>query len=222
MTPPESRPEDPRVVRTRAAVVAAARTLFMRQGYDRTTMEDIGAEAGVAKRSVYNNYADKSALFVDVVTDVIGTASDFAQEVRSQLRGPISRESLPEALHDLGRRMALSIVRAEVVALRRLLIGEAGTFPGLAEEYFDRAPGAVIEALAAGFRSLNALGLVQIAHPRRAADQFAYLVVGEPLDRAMLVGTIPSQGHLATCAREGVETFLARYSAGSRQRAVKE
>jgi TetR/AcrR family transcriptional regulator, mexJK operon transcriptional repressor len=199
-------------VRTRAAVVAAARSLFMRNGYDGTTMEDIAAEAGVAKRTVYNNYADKSALFLEVVTDVIALASEFARELRAELGRDVPAAVLPATLHDLGRRLTLGIVRAEVVALRRLLIGEAQTFPGLAGEYFDRAPGAVIDALAGAFRHLSEKGLLQIRQPRRAAEQFAYLVAGEPLDRAMLVGTIPTEAHLVACAREGVETFLARYS----------
>jgi hypothetical protein len=48
---------------------------------------------------------------------------------------------------------------------------------------------------------------------RYAAAQFAYLVAGEPLDRAVLVGTLPPKEQVMACAREGVETFLARYGA---------
>ncbi|MEP7346803.1 MAG: TetR/AcrR family transcriptional regulator C-terminal domain-containing protein, partial [Gemmatimonadaceae bacterium] len=99
----------------------------------------------------------------------------------------------------------------EVIALRRLLIGEARSFPALAREYFDRAPGQVIEALASGFEHLGDVGLLHVADARCAAAQFAYLVAGEPLDRAMLVGTTPSKEQAIDCSREGVETFLARY-----------
>jgi hypothetical protein len=52
-----------------------------------------------------------------------------------------------------------------------------------------------------------------VADARRAAAQFAYLVAGEPLDRAMLVGTTPPRTQVIACAREGVQTFLARYEA---------
>jgi hypothetical protein len=52
-----------------------------------------------------------------------------------------------------------------------------------------------------------------VPDPRQAAAQFAYLVVGEPLDRAVLAGTRQPEEHLIACAREGVETFLARYGA---------
>ncbi|MBC8088275.1 MAG: TetR/AcrR family transcriptional regulator [Phycisphaerae bacterium] len=206
-----SRADDPRVVRTRAAVVDAARTLFVRQGYAGTTMEDIAALAGLTKRTLYNNYPDKDALFTQIVAEVIAYAEAFAHRLHEQFAIGITRKNIRETLDDLAQRLALGIVRPEVVALRRLLIGESREFPALAREYFDRAPGAVIDALAAGFLQLHTGGLLRAKDAQRAAAQFAYLVAGEPLDRAMLVGTVPSREHIIACAREGVVTFLARY-----------
>src|SRR5688572_7058892 len=72
-----ARAPDPRVVRSRAAVVEAARTLFMEKGYDGTTMDDIAALASIAKRTLYNNYADKAALFSEIVRDAIAYAEAF-------------------------------------------------------------------------------------------------------------------------------------------------
>lgn len=214
------RADDPRVVRTRAAVLDAARTLFLRKGYAGTTMEEVAALAGLTKRTVYNNYADKGALFTEIVVETIAYAEEFAHGLREELAAGITPASLQATLDDLGRRLALRIVRPEVIALRRLLIGEAREFPALAKEYFDRAPGQVLDALASAFEHLGKIGVLRVAHPRHAAAQFAYLVAGEPLDRAVLVGTIPSKAHVIACAREGVQTFLARYrsSRGARRK----
>ena len=205
------RADDPRVVRTRTAVVDAARTLFMRNGYANTTVEDIAALAGLTKRTVYNNYADKEALFTQIVVDTIAYAEEFARGLRDEFAEGITATLLRSALDDLGQRLALGIIRPEVIALRRLLIGEGRAFPALAREYFDRAPGQVIDALASRFAYLAKAGLLRIADPHRAAAQFAYLVAGEPLDRAMLVGMIPTKEEVIACARDGVETFIARY-----------
>jgi TetR/AcrR family transcriptional repressor of mexJK operon len=204
------------VVRSRAAVFDAARKLFLRKGYSGTTMEEIAALAGLTKRTVYNNYGDKGALFSQIVADVLSFAEKFVHSLREEFTVGVTASNLREALQDLSQRMALAIVRPEIVALRRLLIRESGTFPGLAAEYFDRAPGQVINALAAGFEELARRGLLRLKDKHCAAAQFAYLVVGEPLDRAMLVGTIPPKDHLIACAREGVETFLARYGGARR------
>ena len=206
------------MVRTRAAVVDAARTLFLQKGYAGTTMEEIAALAGLTKRTMYNNYPDKEALFTQIVADVIAFAEAFARGLHEEFTVGITSTNLGEKLDDLGRRMALAIARPEVIALRKLLIGEARDFPALAADYYDRAPGQVIDALASGFAHLTRRGLLQVKDSRRAAAQFAYLVAGEPLDRAMLTGTIPPKAHLIDCSAEGVRTFLARYGAPAKGR----
>jgi TetR/AcrR family transcriptional repressor of mexJK operon len=207
------RADDPRVVRSRAAVADAARALFLRKGYAGTTMEEIAALAGLTKRTLYNNYPDKEALFTHIVAEVIAYADEFARGLRETFTVGITAANLQASLDDLGRRLALGILRPEVVELRRLLIGEAREFPALAAAYFDRAPGQVLDALTSGIEHLAQAGLLQVADARGAAGQFAYLVAGEPLDRAVLMGTIPPREHVINCAREGVQTFLARYAA---------
>jgi TetR/AcrR family transcriptional repressor of mexJK operon len=206
------RADDPRVVRTRAAVIDAARTLFLRQGYAGTTMEDIAAVAGLAKRTLYNNYSTKAALFALIAADAITYAEQFARGLHEEFTVGITAAKLETTLYDLGEKLALGIARPEVFALRRLLIGEARTFPGFARGYFDRAPGAVLEALASGFAHLGERGLLRLSDAQCAAAQFAYLVAGELLDRGVLAGTIPSRRQIMAGAREGVATFLARYA----------
>lgn len=202
-------------MRSRAALVAAARALFLEKGYAATTMEEIALRAGLTKRTVYNHYADKGALFTQIVESVIGYAEGFARALGQDLPTDLGSDDLPDALHELGRHLALGILRPEVIALRRLLVAESREFPELVEGYFDRAPGRVIAALASWFEHLTGTGVLRASDPERAAGQFAYLVVGEPLDRAILTGTPPTREHLLACARAAVETFLARYGAGS-------
>jgi AcrR family transcriptional regulator len=44
-----------------------ATEVFVRQGYNATTLDRIAAEAGVAKRTIYARYTDKQALFFAVM-----------------------------------------------------------------------------------------------------------------------------------------------------------
>lgn len=201
------------MVRTRAAVREAATRLFLEHGYDGTTMEAIAAAAGLAKRTVYNNYVDKRALFTEIVTSVIDFAEAFARELPAEFAAGVTAETLPDRLHSLGRRIAIGAVREPVIRLRRLLVGESRTFPDLAREYYARAPGSVIRALADGFERLACAGLLHVPDAGRAAEQFGYLVAGAAIDRAMLTGSVPSEDELAVQACDGVDTFLARYAA---------
>lgn len=208
-----ARPDDPRVLRSRAAVVEAARTLFLRDGYAGTTMEGIAALAGLTKRTLYNNHGDKDALFTAVVADIIAYADGFVRQLRAEFETLPAAADLAPGLEDLGCRLALGIVRPDVIALRRLLIGEARGFPDLAADYFDRAPAQVMRTLAVRFAALDRAGLLSVPNPARAAAQFAYLVAGDPLDRAILTGRVPAAAELIACAEDGVKTFLARYAA---------
>lgn len=215
-----SRTEDPRVTRTRAAVTTAARRLFLRQGYVGTTMDEIALEAGLTKRTLYNNYADKETLFIGIVREVATFAEAYARELPDALVQGTTSRNVDTVLQNTAERLALAIVRIEVVTLRRLLIGEARTFPALAKEYFQRAPGRVIEALAGAFDRLGEDGVLRVGQrhdtdARSVATQFAYLIAGAPLDRAMLTGTIPTREEILSGAREGVHTFLARYRASN-------
>src|SRR5580700_551953 len=51
------------------AISSAARRLFLREGYERTSVDAIAAEAGVSKRTIYNRYGDKETLFLSVLRE---------------------------------------------------------------------------------------------------------------------------------------------------------
>lgn len=203
-------PIDPRVVRSRAAVLEAATALFLQGGYSATTMDEIAQTAGVSKRTVYNNFTDKEALFREVVLAATGIAEELAADAAAELADP---DDLPTALFGLARRLAVTVTNPQVVRLRRLLIGEADRFPELAAEYYRVAPGRVMSTLAAAFESLALRGRLQASDPRRAAEHFAFLVLGPALDRALFDGrqTAPDTDSLVRAADDGVRAFLAAY-----------
>ena len=52
--------------RTRAALIAAAARLVARQGFERTSLEDVAAEAGMTRGAIYGNFKNREALFLAV------------------------------------------------------------------------------------------------------------------------------------------------------------
>lgn len=202
---------DPRVVRSRTAILTAATETFLREGYTATTMDAIAAEAGVSKRTVYNNFRDKEALFREVTLAATAIAAPFAGEIAAKLAEPPDLEA---ALLSLARRLITRAADPSVVRLRRLLIGEAHRFPDIAAEYYRLAPGKVIATLTRAFASLASRDLLKVTDPGRAAEHFAFLVLGADLDRAMFDGndSEPSAESRTRAAEEGVRTFLAAYA----------
>lgn len=67
-------PEPPgsRSQRTRAAILAAAETLFAERGFAETRLEDVAAAVGIRRASLFYYWSDKHALYDAVLADVFG------------------------------------------------------------------------------------------------------------------------------------------------------
>src|SRR5271165_4409846 len=58
------------------AIAGAALVLFARDGYERTSVDAIAAEAGVSKRTVYSHFGDKENLFLLVLRETYDVMRD--------------------------------------------------------------------------------------------------------------------------------------------------
>lgn len=66
----------------------AAATLICRLGYDKTTISDIAAKAGVAKGAVYLHWSSKQALFDSlIIREMKNTMEDMLHRVEADPRG---------------------------------------------------------------------------------------------------------------------------------------
>ena len=187
----------------------AATTLFLRSGYLGTSMDEIATLAGVSKQTVYTHFADKERLFTDLILGTTDRVDEFLRQATAVLEGT---EDLDADLRQLARRYLAWVTRPELLQLRRLVIGEAGRFPGLARTYYERAPERTLATLASGFQRLAERGLLRVDDPQTAARHFAFLVLGAPLDRAMFCGVeaLPA-AELDRQADAAVRAFLAAY-----------
>lgn len=205
------RVEDPRIGRSRAIILPVAREHFFAHGYLGTNIDVVALDAGVSKRTVYNIFGGKEQLFRAVLSEAIDTADSFSRDLADAVGGG---GDVAQDLRDVAVRLARAVLLGPIVPLRRLLIGEAERFPEIARDYYDRAPGRVVDALAARFAALAERGLLRVPHARRAAEHFAFLVMGAPLDRALFTpGPTPLLGvaEVDERALAGAEVFLRAY-----------
>ena len=106
--------------------MAAARKLFLRDGFAQTSMDAIAAEIGISKRTLYSRHPGKAALFEAIVLDVVNPG--LSNIVTEQLSGKTPRDKL----------LALSLRILEVatdpliISLERVVVGESWQFPKLA------------------------------------------------------------------------------------------
>ena len=197
----------------RAAIVRAATTLFLRQGYRATSTEQIAADAAVSKQTVYNQFADKQSLFAEIVLGVSATADTFVENLDAAFSAVTSPADLEPALRAVARRYVANVGDPQVLALRRLVISEAARFPELAATYYARTPSRVLAALAGHLGELGRRGLLSVDDPVAAADDLAFLLVGRVLDEGMFHPDAPGLDDAAAARRadHAVDVFLAAH-----------
>src|SRR5262245_25530055 len=74
---------------TRERLVATARELFGRDGYEATSVEAVLREAGVARGSLYHHFENKEALFDAVLDRVVAEAAAEAGKAAAQHDDPV-------------------------------------------------------------------------------------------------------------------------------------
>ncbi len=202
--------DERRSARKHRAILQAARTVFLSNGYLGTSMDEIAALAHVSKQTVYKHFADKERLFAEIVTATVDEIADPNTEAALNLKdtGDLERD-----LRDFARQQLHAVMKPRLLQLRRLVIGEAARFPQLGRLFYERGPGRTLEALAAMFERLASRGALELDDPLLAAAHFNWLVMSIPLNRAMLLGenepATPSE--LKRYADAGVRAFLAAY-----------
>jgi AcrR family transcriptional regulator len=129
---PDKRAERSRL--TREKIVAAARELFVAQGYGATNLQEVADRAGVAVQTVYFVFRNKRALFKDVVDQSIaGDAEPIATMDRDWFRAACAEPTAAGQLraHVRGVRDILG----RVAPIMPLIAAAAATDPEIAAQW---------------------------------------------------------------------------------------
>jgi TetR/AcrR family transcriptional regulator, mexJK operon transcriptional repressor len=118
----------------RERFIDLAREAFCRQGYGATTMSEIAAAAGGSKTTLWSYFPSKEDLFAAVCDDLVERYG-CAITIDIDSEAPIDAQ-----LVSFGRALLSTILSPMVIALQRMVIGEAGRFPELARVFYERGP----------------------------------------------------------------------------------
>jgi TetR/AcrR family transcriptional regulator, mexJK operon transcriptional repressor len=194
----------------RAAIVRAALHLFTRDGFERTSVDAIAAEAGVSKRTVYNHYGDKESLFLSVVSDFYDSLIGLVEQIINQHLTDVPAEALEEHVIAFACDAALMAARSpERAALIRLMISEVPHFPQL--RTMQMRPRSITAAIAERLTQLSARGLLDVPEPGEAANHLFSLTMGQMNNRS-LFGALPlTDAEIRRMATSGARAFLRAY-----------
>ncbi|MEU4393855.1 TetR/AcrR family transcriptional regulator [Kribbella sp. NPDC023855] len=209
-----TRAESPRVLtgdraaRKREAIIHAARSAFVRDGFD-AAMDAIAADAGVSKVTVYNHYGTKETLFMAVIGDALEEA--LADAISGTAKRLQDSDDLRAALKWTASAWVKSMTHPDMLALRRLVDSEVRRFPELGVAWSEHGPGRARPALAAAFERLIAAGRLTMPDVGTAILQLYALVLYPHLVHSTY-GTTLDRRTTKRLIDTGVDMFLAYYA----------
>ncbi len=199
--------------RKRQVIAEAATEAFLGNGYTRTSMDDIARLAGVSKQTIYMHFDDKERLLFAVVM----ADHDRCQHAVRRRHPPARRRPTTSSATyaSTPAEQLFVVLQPRPLQLRRLVIAEAVSFPELGRAFYELGPGRTIKELTSVFTPpRHNRGLLRAPDAARAASDFNWLIMSEPINRAMLLGDdqAPSRSSINRWADHAVRTFLAAYS----------
>jgi AcrR family transcriptional regulator len=193
---------------TRETILITARQVFIAHGYEQSSMDEIALKSGVARRTLYNQFASKKALF-DATMARLWAQMPLATVI------DVSIESRPpeDVLYEIGRTIADFWAPPEALAFLRLVIWESPRFPQLAESFMNIGREPARSAVKRYVHLLTEEPGYRIDDPDLAATQFIDVIVGEVMLDRLVASREPalSEQRCEYVVSEAVALFLSRY-----------
>ena len=170
-------------------------------------MELVALESGAGRRTVYNHFKSKKALF-DATVALLWDNMPVGRIV-----GREDVSSRPkEVLREIGNAIADFWAPEEAAAFLRLIIREGGQYPELAESFFTSGRDPARSAVSDYMRRLVENRVLDIPDLDLAVTQFIDLIIGPVLFDRLVAGTKPpSRKRQRYNVEEAVEMILCRY-----------
>ncbi len=187
-------------------VLDGARTVFMRDGFEGASVDDIVREAGVSKATLYSYFPDKRLLFIEVAKLECQAQSDAAV---AQLEGS---DDVREVLTTAAKRMTRFFMSDVGLQVHRIIVGESQRFPEIGREFFESGPARVHAILRKFLQKSVEAGKLKIDDIDLAADQFPELCkAGLHLKMVLGLREPPTEEEIDRVIDGAVDVFMCRY-----------
>jgi AcrR family transcriptional regulator len=155
----------------REAILKAALEEFSAGGFAATRLDDVARRAGVAKGTIYLHFADKEALFQEIIRSMLTPLVGNLEELRDL---DVPFRAIAEQIVELFVREVLETDRKNII---RLMITEGPRFPKIAEFHYREVVSRVMGAMQAILRRAVERGEIQ----HKALAQFPQLLFAPAL-----------------------------------------
>jgi len=156
-----------RAAERRSSIIDAALDEFTARGFAATRLDDVAKRAGVAKGTIYLHFADKEALFQELLR------SAMLPLIEKLNVPPVLGTSARAMLENFAEVFVREVTETRRADLLRLMIAEGARFPSLAEFHYRE----IVERGVAAMRMLIAYGIQRGEIRNPALLQFPQLIM---------------------------------------------
>jgi AcrR family transcriptional regulator len=205
--PDRSGPHDDRlslraeqVRQTRAALVAAGRRLFGRDGFAATSVEDLAREARVTTGALYHHFPNKTALFETVFEGV------HAEMLEASGRAAAGASDELEALSRGFEAFLDAVLEPDV---QQILVTDAPAVLGLAR-FTELDERYAFAEIVAALRAATAAGQLAVEDP----ETIARMLLGALVRGGMLIAGSEEPGRTRDAVARAIRALLAGLAKG--------
>jgi AcrR family transcriptional regulator len=184
---------------SREAIVEAAERLFLERGFGAVSMDELAEAAGLARRTLYNQFASKEEIFREMLLKVSGQLENaFPPGMETQ--GDV------ENVLRLVARVILDLhENPEYLGFLRMVVADSRQFPWIAEG-FAAIMEPQTERLARYLAYQKSIGVLDCRNPTLAAHQFMGM-----LNEFSLWPWMTGGGRAAVSAEDVVEESIRMF-----------
>jgi TetR/AcrR family transcriptional regulator, regulator of autoinduction and epiphytic fitness len=154
---------------SREAIVAAAEQLFLGRGFGAVSMDDLAEAAGLARRTLYNQFASKEEIFREMLARL---SSQLEQAFPP---GMETKGDVEDVLRLVGQQILELHKYPQYLGFLRMVAADSRQFPWIADA-FAAVMDPQTDRLTRLFADLTADGILNCRNPLIAAHQFMGLL----------------------------------------------
>ena len=184
-------------------IIEVAGKMFMSEGYGAVSMDKLALAVPVSKRTLYNHFKDKKALFVAVM-------GSRCQSIFSQLQESIKQDiGVEKTLTFMAEQYLNRVLEPSAVSMYRVAITESKHFPELSLLFYDYGPKRGTELMTSYFADMTKAGKLKVTNPELAAKVFLGMISNRIQMEFMLgVRTKITPKEKAEIVSFAIKTFL--------------
>lgn len=191
-----------------AQILEGARAVFLADGYEGASVDDIARSAGISKATLYRHFPDKTALFSAVLSQECLAQAALHPEICYQDR-PIG-----EFLLSLARDVLNFSLGEFGQGIFRIVVAETARFPHIGRTFYDTGSEMNRIRLAPALAMATRRGELVDLDPDYAAHVFYGICKADLFHRRLFqIGDMPSEAEIEAHARRTVDTFLRAFGA---------